>query len=478
MKESGAKSNTAKKVSTNLFGRRTKTTLLASNYLSSEMAKKGLKNPNQHSPQREVKRDFVDRPLATIPYGNTPHNIASCILLRLVTDTLLEGGMSRNKDGNFTYNSPGITLNLWPSKEMGKVTIPDKEVTASWLDEIEPATLTTHLLFCTLVMVAAPDKQRTFSVRARDIVDFLGLINNKKDFRNNRERVDYVLGLATHLGRVNYVLSWNKNKKRIDFNISPDILWKVEVIEESSYKDTVITVTPGKWAEKFLNGSPFVEYTTIDSRIFQIIKEHRARRAYIVRLLLYFLYQERANNTQGYGPINCKAKKLLIEMFGTKAFNKALRNMRTRRSLLERFYNALDILKEKGLVYFDSEETYTLEERFLGDVDDEPSKTKLTKEIFSHIIDQSIILSRWPTDRKKPQSKEIPLAEIKERRQKLGFTQVQFAARIGVNHNTYKSFENGFRKLPQQGMKRLKEIMGIPQDVKVVAYKSDKKLIL
>lgn len=436
-----------------------------------------LKPLKQYPPQVEVKRDFIDRPLATLPFArNTPHNIASCILMRLVTDTIIKGGSSKCKGGKLTYNNSGISINLWASKDPGKVSAPVEEVTVSWLEEIETETLRMHLLFCTLVMGADTDKQRTFSVRVRDIVDFLGLLNNKKDFRNNRERVDYVLRLATHLGRVNYVLSWNK--KAIDFSIPPDILWKVEVTERASYRDTVITVSPGKWAEKFLDSDPFIEYTTIDNRAFQIIKRHLARRPHIVRLLLHFLYQERINNPKGYGPINCKIKTLFVEMFGTKAFNKATRDMRTRRTLLERFYSALDILKEQGLVYCDIEETYILEERFLGKVDEEPPKTKLTGEIFSHIIDQSIILSRWPTDRKKAQSKEIPLAKIKEQRNSLGFTQRQFAAKIGVNYSTFKSFENGFRKLPREEMKKLKEVMGIPQDTKVVTYKGDKKLVL
>jgi len=397
--------------------------------------------------------------------------------MRLATDVLLKGGMSKRKGGTLTYNNnAGISINLWASNDPGKGPVPDKEVTASWINEIKPATLTMHLLFCILVMSADSSEGRTFSVRARDIVDFLGLLNNKKDFRNSSERVDYVLGLATHLGRLNYTLNWDK--KGVEFSIPPDVVWRVEVTEGASYEDTVIMVTPGKWAEKFLNGSPFIEYTTIDNRAFQTIKDHLARRPHIVRLLLHFLYQERANNPKRYGTIDCKIKTLFVEMFGAKAFNKATRDMRTRRTLLERFYNALDILKEQKLVYFDSEETYTLEERFLGDVDEEPPKVKLTGEIFSHIIDQSITLCRWPIDRKKEQGEEITRAEIKERRKRMGFTQEQFVAKIGVNYNTYKSFENGFRELPGEGIKKLKEIMGIPKDVKVVVYKGDKKLIL
>mgnify|MGYP000879243002 CR=1 FL=1 len=436
------------------------------------------KPPEQSQYRDEGQKDTDEKVLSTLPYGeNIPHNIASCILMRLATDVLLKGGMSKRKGGTLTYNNnAGISINLWASNDPGKGPVPDKEVTASWINEIKPATLTMHLLFCILVMSADSSEGRTFSVRARDIVDFLGLLNNKKDFRNSSERVDYVLGLATHLGRLNYTLNWDK--KGTEFSISPEVLWGVEITEGPPYKETVITVTPGKWAEKFLDSEPFVEYTTIDNRVFQIIKEHLARRPHIVRLLLYFLYQERSNHPQGYGPTNCKVRKLLVEMFGTKTFNKATRNMRTRRTLLERFFNALEVLKEFGLVYYQTEETYTLEERYLGDVDDEPPKTKLTREIFSDIIDQNIVLSRWPTDKKKATGKEITLAEIKDRRNKLGLTQRQLAAKIGVNYSTYKSFENGFRNLPREGMKRLKEVVGIPQDTRMVTYKGDKKLIL
>ncbi|HPD39799.1 MAG TPA: helix-turn-helix transcriptional regulator [Mesotoga infera] len=440
-----------------------------------ETEKSGSAHENSH--YRKNTKGFNDRPLTTIPGGrNNLHNIASCLLLRLGTDILLKGERSKSKDGKLSYKSVGISISIWPSNELGKVTAPAEEVTANWLAGIEPNALTMHLLFQILVMGADPDKGRTFSIRAWDIVKHLGLDKNKKNFRNNHERVDYVLGLAAHLGRLNYTLNWDK--KGTEFSISPEVLWGVEITEGPPYKETVITVTPGKWAEKFLDSEPFVEYTTIDNRVFQIIKEHLARRPHIVRLLLYFLYQERSNHPQGYGPTNCKVRKLLVEMFGTKTFNKATRNMRTRRTLLERFFNALEVLKEFGLVYYQTEETYTLEERYLGDVDDEPPKTKLTREIFSDIIDQNIVLSRWPTDKKKATGKEITLAEIKDRRNKLGLTQRQLAAKIGVNYSTYKSFENGFRNLPREGMKRLKEVVGIPQDTRMVTYKGDKKLIL
>ncbi len=435
------------------------------------------KRVHESPAQRKDSEGFDDRPLATIPGGrNNPQNIASCLLVRLVTDILLKGERSKCKDGKLLHNSVGISISIWASNELGKVAAPAEEITASWLAGIEPPALTMHLFFCILCMEEDTCKGRAFSIRAWDIVEHLGLDKNKKKFRNNRERVDYVLGLATHLGRLNYTLNWDK--KGIEFSIYPEVLWGVEITEGASYKDTVITVLSGRWSEKFLDSDPFIEYTTIDNRAFQIIKEHLGRRPHIVKLLLYFLYQERANNPKGYGPTNCKVRKLLVEMFGTKAFNKAFKDMKTRRTILERFFNALDVLKELGLVYYQTEDTYTLEERYLGDVDDEPPKTKLTREIFSNIINQNIILCRWPIDKKKGQVKEILLAEIKERRNKLGFTQRQFATKIGVNYSTYKSFENGYRKLPREGIKKLKEVMGIPQDTKIVLYKGDKRLII
>ncbi|HQC15713.1 hypothetical protein, partial [Mesotoga prima] len=138
MKESAAKSNTAKKVSTNLFGRKTKTTLLASNYLLIKVAENLL--------------------------------------------NIVHPANTKNQPEKSIFSDD--KLNLWLSKSERNVSAPSWGTLQKWESEKRVWMVSLNLIFSAYA-VASTNSDRSFSLTLSKISGLCGL----KSIKRREERL-------------------------------------------------------------------------------------------------------------------------------------------------------------------------------------------------------------------------------------------------------------------------------------------------
>ncbi len=417
----------AKKVSTSIFGRRTKTTLFASNYI-----------------------------------------------LRKVTENLLNivhPANTKNQPEKIIFSDDKITL--WLSERGNSVSSPSWETLQKWESEKRVWMVSLNLIFSAYA-VASTNSDRSFSLTLSEISGLCGL----KSIKRREERLKKIIEGVRLISRLSYTLNWPGKGKIDGFNIQPDLLWKTEIIEvaeDGGIVDYEIKVTPGLWAKKFLShGESYLQYTTIAEESFNVITEFWQKRPDIVKLMCSVMYLKRINENKNDGALTIRVERLIEVICEPEQVDKLLSgDSRQRRRFITNLYSALETLSESlGWRWNITNDFYSTEDKVSEEYNisneseglllllaNATTQRRLTGDDLTDLLKSKLLFYFDTEPRIKKEKTASVINYFKAFRKEMGLTQRDTASRLGISLSYYKKMENGEREPTDSLIRKMKRIM-------------------
>jgi len=431
--------------------------------------------PNQSTSNHKKKRpkSVPAKKLSAPVFGHRTKTalLSSNFVLMKVTEIILGNAKAGDLPNNSIFSDDKITI--WLSESGRNVCGPALKTAQEWKAEKKGWMVAIHLLFCAYA-AASLNTDRSFVLRLSEVINLLGL----KSIKRREERMNKIIEGVRLLSRLSYTLNWPKTGKIKGFNLLPDLLWKTEieeVVEEGKTVDFSIKVTPGLWADHFLNNNEgYLQYTTITEEAFGVIGEFWQKRPDIVRLMCSVLYLKRINKSKNERALSIRGDTLLKIMCEPAQVEKILSgDSRQRGRFIMNLHSALVALSEKlgwqwKLTSDFYDEMYDIPEEYK--ISDEAegqsllaavvaSQKPITKDDLTDILRSKLNLYFEIEPKIKKQKTSSVIKEIAAYRTKRCFTQKEMAKNLGISLSYYKKIERSVREPTDHLIRKMKKLM-------------------
>ncbi|MFZ2800698.1 MAG: helix-turn-helix transcriptional regulator [Syntrophorhabdus sp.] len=439
------------------------------------LAKPPEHKPNQSTSNHKKKwhKSVAAKKLSAPVFGHRTKTalLASNFVLMKVTEVILGNAKAGDLPNNFIFSDDKITI--WLSESGRSVCGPALKTAQEWKAEKRGWMVAIHLLFCAYA-VASSNTDRSFVLRLSEVINLLGL----KSIKRREERINKIIEGVRLLSRLSYTLNWPKTGKIKGFNLLPDLLWKTEieeVVEEGKTVDYRIKVTPGLWADHFLNiNEGYLQYTTIAEEVFDVISEFWQKRPDIVRLMCSVIYLKRINKSKNERALTVYGDNLLEIMCEPAQVEKILSgDSRQRGRFIMNLHSALVALSEKlgwqwKLTSDFYDEMYDIPEEYK--ISDEAegqsllaavvaSQKPITKDDLTDILRSKLNLYFEIEPKIKKQKTSSVIKELAAFRTKRCFTQKEMAKNLGISLSYYKKIERSVREPTDHLIRKMKKLM-------------------
>ncbi|HQB53369.1 MAG TPA: helix-turn-helix transcriptional regulator [Bacteroidales bacterium] len=400
--------------------------------------------------------------------------LASNYLLMKVTESILgTSGQVKNSNqrGDVLFSDDRVVI--WFSDNGSTFSSPSRKRLQEWGEEKKGWMVAIHLLWCAYAAVSS-NPGRSFVVRLSEISGLCGL----KSIKSPKERLKKILYGVRLISSLSYTLDWPVKGKVAGFNIQPDLLWRTEieeVVKDGRIVDYEIEVIPGFWASKFLsNGEGYLQYTTIAEESFNVITEFWQKRPDIVRLMCSVLYLKRINENKNNSTLTIRGERLLRIMCEPGQVEKILSgDSRQRRRFITNLHSALETLSEildwRWTItndFYDTEDKVP-EEYNVADESEglllllakAVSKRRVSSDDLVDVLRSKVTFYFKTEPKIKKEKATSVISHFTAFRKERGLTQREMAKKLAISLSYYKKIERGEREPADSLIRKMKRVM-------------------
>jgi len=338
-----------------------------------------------------------------------------------------------------------------------------------------------QLVFASHLIKQRKPYQAKFTLKCTDIIKQIGW--DKKHRYSTHEKLTKIASIAFYLGRMLIQSTWIKgqpkgNKVDVSFSISP--LWVIEIDakgqkniftgEVDAPDEVYITVSPGPWAEKWLNkaGIALYELGYLATKILKINPYHDEL---ALKLAIHLTMINRIN-MQKKNQYEYKVGTLLEAVELEAKINKAREHFREGYNLKQQWDDALTLLMNMDWQVTFNDATYPEWLRPNSQAE-KPSDYK-TEKIIDRLWKAKLTIMPphpipyWLETKKepklnpsKPSDRGLTPDQIRNARKAKGWNQRKMAGYLGISQSMLALIERGQRSVNLELEAKLRKLLEI-----------------